>query len=141
MRRAFSRPVGGDRGVASVWTAVAVAVLMVVVGTVFWLGAAAVVRHRAANTADLAALAAAAYADRGAGVACAKARWVIERMGAEPRGCRLEGLDAFVRVALVPEGFLGRFGVARARARAGPVDTALIDSGGSAGAMSGTSGG
>lgn len=120
--RWYPRFAGGDAGVASVWTAMAIAVLMVVAGMVFWMGSAAVARHRAANTADLAALAAAAYAARGVEVACGKARWVIRHMDAELRDCHLDGLDALVRVVLVPDGFLGRFGAAHAHARAGPVD-------------------
>lgn len=103
------------------WTAIAIAGLLTMVGLMFWLGAAAVTRHRAANAADLAALAAAAEARNGQVSACAEARSVARHMGARLSACHLEGWDALVRVEIAPAGVLSRFGTAHARARAGPV--------------------
>lgn len=53
-----------DRGVATVWTASIVAVLVAVAVFVFWTGAAITTRHRAEAAADLAALAAASRVGR-----------------------------------------------------------------------------
>jgi secretion/DNA translocation related TadE-like protein len=110
----------GDRGVATVWTAGAVAALLAVTILVVWLGAAAATRHRAASAADLAALAAAGVAIQGERVACGKARWVTDRMAVELRRCRLKGADALVEVIARPSAVLAGFGPAEARARAGP---------------------
>jgi secretion/DNA translocation related TadE-like protein len=107
--------------VATVWTAVAVAALVFLGTFLFWLGAATVTRHRAESAADLAALAAAGQTSHGADVACARARWVVDRMNLGLSSCRLEQGDALVEVATVLPGVLARFGTAGARARAGPV--------------------
>lgn len=124
---------GADEGVATVWTATAVAALLVLVGLLFCLGSAAVARHRAANAADLAALAAAAHASHGTDSACARARRVAGLMDVRLATCRLAGSDALVRVELVPDGILGEFGSARARARAGPAEPEHATSGTSGG--------
>lgn len=94
------------------------AVLMVVVTGVLWFGAAVVARHRAEGAADLAALAAATVAADGERAACAQARWVVERMAAALRSCRLSGWDAVVEVEVA----FAPFGSAAGRARAGPVE-------------------
>ncbi|MGX7825741.1 Rv3654c family TadE-like protein [Actinokineospora sp. 24-640] len=108
----------GDEGVATVWAAVAVAALAALLAAVVGVGAAVVGRHRAAGAADLAALAGAAHAWSGVGVACARAEEVVSRMGAELRVCEVSGLEVTVRVARrVPA-----FGWAEVSARAGPVD-------------------
>jgi secretion/DNA translocation related TadE-like protein len=91
---------------------------MVVMTAVLWFGAAVVARHQAEGAADLAALAAASVAVDGERAACAEARWVVERMGAVLRSCRLSGWDALVEVDVA----FGPFGSAAGRARAGPVE-------------------
>jgi secretion/DNA translocation related TadE-like protein len=107
-----------EAGTASVWVAGAIATLLVIAGLLFALGSVVVVRHRATDAADLAALAAAGHADWGADVACENARSVVERMAVRLVSCRLERWDALVEVeAVVP----GGLGPASARARAGPV--------------------
>lgn len=116
------RTIRDDDGFATVWAAGAVVGLLVVLGLLAWLGAAAVARHRATSAADLAALAAAAYASDGPSAACGRARLVTGRMGARLGTCELSGLDALVRVTVQPPGLLSEFGPAEARARAGPVD-------------------
>jgi secretion/DNA translocation related TadE-like protein len=107
-----------DSGVATVWAAAAIAALLMVAGAVFSFGSVVLARQRAADTADLAALAAAGSADRGGEVACERARSVADEVAVRVLSCRLQQWDALVEVeADVP----GGLGAAFARARAGPV--------------------
>ncbi|MET8980839.1 Rv3654c family TadE-like protein [Streptomyces sp. NPDC004539] len=110
----------GDRGSASVWGVVVVAVLCVVFGAVLALGQAVVVRHRAAGGADLAALAAAGRVFEGEGVACERARGVAGAQGGRVVRCSVVGEVVDLTVA-------SGVGVFRAevRARAG----VLVDEG------------
>jgi secretion/DNA translocation related TadE-like protein len=62
-----------DRGVATVWAATAVAVLISVLAAMLDLAGAVAARHRAEAAADLAALAAAGRAVHGGDSACARA--------------------------------------------------------------------
>jgi len=94
-----------------------VAVLLTVTGGSAYLGAAVVARHRAQTAADLAALAAAARVPAGAEAACAQAAAVARAMRIGVAGCTLEDLDVVVTI----EAGVGRWGAARAAARAGPV--------------------
>ncbi len=110
-----------DTGMATVFTTGAVAVLVVLAGVVWTLGAAVVARHRAAGAADLAALAAAGAAHRGTGAACARADVLGDRMRVRIAECRLDGWDALV-VTTVDTAGLPLSGPATARARAGPVE-------------------
>ncbi|WP_260189849.1 Rv3654c family TadE-like protein [Actinophytocola gossypii] len=110
----------GDRGVATLWAAGAIAAVMVVTVVVVWIGAAANARHRAAAAADLAALAAAGSAIHGERSACDKASWVADRMRVTLASCRLDGWNALVEITAAPPGVLAGFGPAEARARAGP---------------------
>jgi secretion/DNA translocation related TadE-like protein len=113
-----------DRGSATVLV-LALAGLLVLVGLLLTaLAAVAVTRHRAASTADLAALAAADLVLEGPDVACSAAARVTVRDRAELSSCHLEGDVVEVAVALRPGGVLGTFGAARAVARAGPSATA-----------------
>lgn len=109
-----------DDGAATVWTAIAIAVLLVLAGMLLLLGTAAATRHKAAHAADLAALAAASHLVHGEQAACAAAGSVAKNMGVLLRRCDSRGWDALIRVELVPDGSLRWFGTARARARAGP---------------------
>ncbi|MFE2328300.1 Rv3654c family TadE-like protein [Streptomyces sp. NPDC059385] len=104
-----------DRGSATVWAVLVVAVLSAVFGGVLLLGQAVVARHRAAAAADLAALAAAANWAHGPATACAAAARVAGAQGARLSGCVLEGEVAEVtaRVAAGPFG-------PTIRSRAGP---------------------
>lgn len=104
------------------WTAGGVAAVIVVTSGLLWFASAVVARHQAESAADLAALAAAATAVAGEGVACGEARWVAEEMGVDLRSCSLKGWDARVEVAAAPSGVAARFGSAVAKARAGPVE-------------------
>jgi len=94
-------------------------VLLSVTGGCAWLGAAVVARHRAQAAADLAALAAAARVPGGAETACAQAGAVVRAMRADPAGCAVDDLDVVVTVEVGLA--VGRWGTARAAARAGPV--------------------
>jgi secretion/DNA translocation related TadE-like protein len=110
----------GDRGVATLWAAVAIAVLAAMAVFGLHLGEALVARHHAESAADLAALAAAAYVPAGEQYACDQARRVTDRMRVDLVSCRTCSWDALVDVAARPPGWLGALGVATAQARAGP---------------------
>ncbi|OZM73405.1 helicase [Amycolatopsis antarctica] len=111
-----------EQGFATVWSAIAIAALLVVTAAMFWLGAAVLARHRATWAADLAALAAAGRADLGVTEACARATAISDRMGARIRDCTLREWDALIRVEVDLPGPLAGLGPATGRARAGPVD-------------------
>ena len=93
-----------------------VAVLLSVTAGSACVGAAVVARHQAQAAADLSALAAAARVPAGAGSACGQADAVARAMRAHVVGCTLEDLDVVVTI----EVGVGRWGNARAAARAGP---------------------
>ncbi|MFD2417583.1 Rv3654c family TadE-like protein [Amycolatopsis pigmentata] len=107
-----------DSGAATVWAAIAMAALLAVATVLFSLGSVMVTRQRAADTADLAALAAAGGAARGGEVACERANSIATKAAVRLVTCRLDGWDALIEVeAAAPAGL----GVASAHARAGPV--------------------
>ena len=112
----------GDRGVATVWAATGVAVVIGVLAAMLDLVGAVAARHRAAGAADLAALAAAGQAARGREVACARASDAAEGTGGRVVLCRLQGWEAVVEVEVrLRLSLLGPVAV-RGRARAGPVE-------------------
>lgn len=96
-----------------------IAVLLILTGGGFVLGAAVIARHRAQAIADLAALAGASRVPAGPTEACARATMLGSRMHAGEISCTVDGLDAVVTVAMPVPGW--RLGPARATARAGPV--------------------
>ncbi|MGP3753335.1 Rv3654c family TadE-like protein [Streptomyces sp. IBSNAI001] len=100
---------------ATVWVAVTTATLCAVFAMVLALGQAVSARHRAGGAADLAALAAADHALRGAEAACAAAGEVAEAQGAEIVRCGVKGEIADVAVR-------AHFGLyaPEVRSRAGP---------------------
>ena len=110
----------GDSGVATIWAAGAVTVLVAMLVFGLHLAAATSGQHRAEAAADLAALAAASHAVDGEPVACAYAARVVRGMTARLISCRVQGWDALVEtavtLALAPAGT----GESRGRARAGP---------------------
>ncbi|ONI79024.1 hypothetical protein ALI144C_29520 [Actinosynnema sp. ALI-1.44] len=108
---------GADRGAATVVVAFAVAMLMLIAGSVFMIGAVASARHRADSAADLSALAAAASWPWGEEIACDQAQWVVERMRMRLDECRMNGQAVHV-VVIAPVSGLGQI---TARATAGPV--------------------
>ncbi len=93
-----------------------VAVLLVATLGGVYLGAVVVARHRAQAVADLAALAAAARLPAGVGSACALAGEVARAMRAGAADCVVDDLDVVVTI----DAAVGRWGTARAAARAGP---------------------
>jgi secretion/DNA translocation related TadE-like protein len=109
-----------DRGVATVWAAGAIAVLMSLAVFGLHLGAAMVARHQAESAADLAALAGAGTVVAGEWYACAQARRVTDRMRVQLVSCQTQEWDVLVDVAARPTGWLGSLGSAISRARAGP---------------------
>jgi secretion/DNA translocation related TadE-like protein len=110
-----------DQGIATVLSAVVSLGLI----TIWWLGmqvgVALVARHRAEEAADLAALAAAAFAPQGESIACGRADWVARRMRTAIVFCRLAYWDARVEVRAQTSGVIGDL-VAVGRSRAGPVE-------------------
>ena len=110
----------GEGGSATITVLALGAVLALVAAVAVALAAVAVARHRAASAADLAALAAADRSLRGEAEACGAAERAVTRVSAVLRECRLEGDVALVVAGVRPPGLLGRFGEARAAARAGP---------------------
>ncbi len=113
-----------DRGVATVWVAGAIAVLVSM--TVFGLhfGEAMVARHQAESAADLAALAGAATAVAGEQYACSQARRVTDRMRVQLASCQLRGWDVLVEATAHPRNWPAPLDAATARARAGPANGA-----------------
>ncbi|MFI2783669.1 Rv3654c family TadE-like protein [Streptomyces sp. ALB3] len=105
----------GDRGLATVWVAITTATLCAVFAMVLALGQAVSARHRAGGAADLAALAAADQALRGAELACGAAGVVADAQGAEIVRCDVVGEIADVTAR-------ARFGpyAPEVRSRAGP---------------------
>jgi secretion/DNA translocation related TadE-like protein len=96
-----------------------VVVLLAVTGGSAYLGAAVVARHRAQAAADLAALAAAARVPAGPQTACVQANAVARAMQVSTADCVVDGLDVVVTIEVGLA--VGRWGKARAAARAGPV--------------------
>ena len=112
--------VEGDRGVATAWAAVGIAVLASLAVFGLHLGEALVARHHAESAADLAALAAAVHLVTGEQYACSQARRITDRMRVALVSCRAEGWDVLVDVSAQPPGWLASLGAATAHARAGP---------------------
>ena len=110
----------GQGGVAGVLVLSLAAVLGLLGAGSASLAAVAVARQRAASAADLAALAAAERALDGQQAACQRASSVARVAGAHVRTCSLTGDVADILAEVRPPGWLGRLGVAAARARAGP---------------------
>ncbi len=111
-----------DDGIATVWAAAAVAVLIGVLAAVLDVAAAIGARHRAEAAADLAALAAAGSAVRGREVACARAGDAATGTGGRLALCRLRGWEAVVEVQVDVRLSLLGGAVVRGRARAGPAN-------------------
>lgn len=118
------RPVvdrGDDQdGFATVWTVVAMTVVMVVAGVALMLGVVGLTRHRAAAAADAAALAAAMATIEGPSAACQRAGAAATLNRGELAGCMVSGAFATVTVDVELPGPLSRFGKAAASSRAGP---------------------
>ncbi len=118
--RPARRRAPSDCGIATVWAATGVAVIMTVLMVGLYLGAAVAARHRAEAAADLAALAAAGVAVEGSRTACDRAAEIAAAMGGTVTSCGLAGWDALVEVEVaVPLALPGTSG-ATGRARAGP---------------------
>lgn len=112
--------VDDDRGVATVWAAGAITVLVSTAVFGLHLGEAMVVRHQVESAADLAALAGAATVVAGERYACIQARRVTDRMRVQLASCRIRDWTVLVEATARPAGWLGTLGTATGRARAGP---------------------
>ncbi|MFZ3558383.1 MULTISPECIES: Rv3654c family TadE-like protein [unclassified Streptomyces] len=105
----------GDRGSATVWVAMAMAVVGVVFGAVLAMGQAIEARHRAGSAADLAALAAADHWMDGTTKACALAARVARAQEAGVVRCGVRGEVSDVTAVAGHGAFRSEI-----RARAGP---------------------
>jgi secretion/DNA translocation related TadE-like protein len=110
-----------DAGVATVWAAAGIAVIIGVLVFGLQLGSAITARHRAAAAADLAALAAAGHAVWGAQVACGRAGQIATAMSATLEACELDGWEVRVEVRAELSFSLLVDDAAVGWARAGPV--------------------
>jgi secretion/DNA translocation related TadE-like protein len=110
-----------DAGVATVFAAAGIAVIIGVLVFGLQLGAAITARHRASAAADLAALAAAGHSVWGAQVACGRAGQIAAAMSATLAACELDGWEARVEVRAELSFSLLIDDAAVGRARAGPV--------------------
>ncbi|MFE2426625.1 Rv3654c family TadE-like protein [Streptomyces sp. NPDC059373] len=108
MTPAAARP---DRGSATVWAVLLMALLFLAAGVLLALGHALNARHRAGAAADLAALAAADHALDGEATACVLAARVATAQGARLLRCAVVGEIADLTTAVGP---------AQVRSRAGP---------------------
>ena len=109
-----------DRGVATVFMCMGVALVLVMTALAIHLGAAVLARQRAETAADLAALAGAALVMQGPDLVCADVVRVAGANGATVDSCVVQGTDVLVSVvARVQAGPIS--GTVSARARAGPV--------------------
>lgn len=116
-----SNRAGRDRGSASV-AVLAVGLVLVAAGVAgAVVGSATVARQQARTAADLAALAGAGHTVHGGATACTRAGEVAAANGGHLTGCRVDGLDLTVTVAVEPAGPAGLAGPAVVTARAGPV--------------------
>ncbi|MEV6349818.1 Rv3654c family TadE-like protein [Actinoplanes sp. NPDC051851] len=107
-----------DRGSASIFVlAVGLFVLTAALAGAA-VGSARVARHVARNAADLGALAGAARAIEGTGVACAEAGRYVAANRARMTSCEVTGLEVVVRTEVSMTSLPG---TATAAARAGPV--------------------
>lgn len=110
----------GERGAASVLV-IALAGMLLLVGSALSVVAAIFVSHRTAQSAaDLAALAGAQTQADG-GDACAAARSVASANGAELTSCSVDGREVRLRVLVEGPRWLGQEGDLTAEARAGPI--------------------
>jgi secretion/DNA translocation related TadE-like protein len=108
-----------QRGAATLLV-VAMSGVLLLLGAALGVVVAMVAAHREAQAAsDLAALAAASSAGRGAD-ACAAAERVARANGAMMITCRLDGFDATVTVTVLGPRLLGQSADLSATARAGP---------------------
>lgn len=119
-RRGAGGRQSGDEGSATVLVLALCSLLVVCAAVLVAVASVAVVRHRAAQAADSAALAAATRSLHGVDAACRTADELARASGARLLSCALQGDLADVLVEVRPEGWLSRFGAARGRARAGP---------------------
>ncbi|MEU7578723.1 Rv3654c family TadE-like protein [Streptomyces sp. NPDC041068] len=115
MRGGKWREAGRDRGAATVWVVVVMAVLCVVCGAVLAMAQVVVARHRAGGAADLAALAAADRWMSGSAAACEGAGRVVEAQRARLVRCVVRGQVSEITAAASA----GPFSTT-VRSRAGP---------------------
>ena len=107
-----------DKGSAAILVVAVIAVVMAMTLAALSLAEVRVSRHRAAATADLAAIAGAATWPPTPSGMCARAREVGRLNGALATDCHLDGRAVAVRVTVSSPGLLPRLASVSARARA-----------------------
>ena len=105
-----------ERGSASLYGVVLMAVLLAVCQALAWAGGVVVAHRRAQSAADLAALAGAAHP----GSACGAAESVAQSNGAEVISCREESANVWLEVRVRAPTLAGHRPTVTARAHAGP---------------------
>ncbi len=116
---------GSERGSATVWMLSAILITVAVTIAALAVGAAVLVRHRAATAADEMALAVAGAALQGPSAACDTGAAIARANGAAVESCVLADAIATVRVRIAMPGRLRSFGSATVVARAGPASAGL----------------
>jgi secretion/DNA translocation related TadE-like protein len=111
-----------ERGSATVLAAALMVALMACAMLVTVVGAAVTDKRRVESAADLGALAGASAAQRGED-ACAAARSVVSRNGAQLAGCTATGGVVTVGTSRATRPVLGLRFTLTSRARAGPAST------------------
>ncbi len=115
----ISRARREERGAATVLVIPVIALLVLGALVASFVGGALAAQRRAQAAADLAALAGAGSLQRGED-ACAAARSIAHRNGAESTVCEPSGDDVLVRVEISSAALFGRAVAVTAKARAGP---------------------
>jgi secretion/DNA translocation related TadE-like protein len=113
---------GGQDGSATVLVLALVGVLLAVGGVGSAVGGAVLLRHRAAEAADSAALGAAVQAGAGDRDACGRAAALAGANGGRLVACTVRGAVAEVSVAVSAHGWLRWLPEVRLSSRAGPAD-------------------
>lgn len=111
---------GPERGSATIWLLIGIAVITVVMVAIGALGAGEIIRRQAAAAADAAALAGAAAVDDGTATACGAAAAMAATDQAAMLSCTISGAIVTVAVRRPLPGLLHIFGPVAARAAAGP---------------------
>ena len=114
---------GADRGSATVWALVTIAVLAAGLAVVVCVGTGVLTRHRADAAADVAALTAATHVLDGPAAACARARAAAAANGARLLRCSVRGALSVVTVERAAPPWLAWAGDVTSRAWAGPTSS------------------
>lgn len=121
MTGVFPAGLRAERGSATVWAVLIVALIWMAALVVVQAGVGRVARHRVQSAADLSALAAASWAFAAPEQACERARKIAAANGARVESCSLSGGTAGVSVSMELTLLLIGNRTLLGTARAGPV--------------------